>query len=147
MMFSQNIEKILSNKASYLKEIKVEGLENLHEVLNIKDIAEKSLHLYKQQDKNAFGIKINKLFSITPNENNFNLNMDLFDIKSFSAVQYISFNLENIKYFIIECSEESCLKMSNAFLINPRNEYKLYINSSDDNNIGKITISIDFILF
>jgi hypothetical protein len=146
-MFSQNIEKILSNKASYLKEIKVEGLENLHEVLNIKDIAEKSLHLYKQQDKNAFGIKINKLFSITPNENNFNLNMDLFDIKSFSAVQYISFNLENIKYFIIECSEESCLKMSNAFLINPRNEYKLYINSSDDNNIGKITISIDFILF
>ncbi len=146
-MFSQNIEKILSNKASYIKEIKVEGLQNLHEVLNIKDIAEKSLDLYKQQDKNAFGIKINKLFSITPNENNFNLNMDLFDIKSFSAVQYISFNLENIKYFIIECSEESCLKMSNAFLINPRNEYKLYINSSDDNNIGKITISIDFILF
>ena len=96
MMFSQNIEKILSNKASYIKEIKVEGLENLHEVLNIKDIAEKSLHLYKQQDQNAFGIKINKLFSFTPNENSFNLNMDLFDIKSFSAVQNIFFNSENI---------------------------------------------------
>ena len=147
MMFSQNIEKILSNKASYIKEIKVEGLENLHEVLNIKDIAEKSLHLYKQQDQNAFGIKINKLFSFTPNENSFNLNMDLFDIKSFSAVQNIFFNSENIEYFIIECCEKSCLKMSNVFLINPHNEYTLYINSSDESNIGKITISIDLILF
>jgi hypothetical protein len=144
-MFSQNIEKILLNKAHHIKEIKVEGLENLHEVLNIKDIAEKSLDLYKHQDKNAFAIKINKLFSITPNENSFNLNMDLFDIKSFSAVQYISFNNENIKYFIVECSEESCLKMPNVFSINPRNEYKLYVNS--DENIEKITISVDFILF
>ena len=66
-MFShRNDEKILLNKAQHIKEIKVNGLENLHKVLNIKDIAEKSLDLYKQQDKNAFGIKINKLFSITP---------------------------------------------------------------------------------
>jgi hypothetical protein len=147
-MFShRNDEKILLNKAQHIKEIKVNGLENLHKVLNIKDIAEKSLDLYKQQDKNAFGIKINKLFSITPNENSFNLNMDLFDIKSFSAIQNIFFDLENIEYFIIECCGKSCLKMSNVFLINPLNEYTLYINSSDKNNIENITISVDFILF
>lgn len=128
-----NIINFINENNDKIKEISITGLDDIHEVLNIPEIARSSLELYSRQDENAIGIKIKKsqTFLTTIFDSNIEIDLDLLDLGYFDVVDNILVNDSSSDFFIIECSDDECSKINNTmFIINPKNTYKLCMKNS-----------------